>query len=79
MPSIHSWSLKPGRVISKNQEGIMRDPKRIPETLKEIEIIWNKNPDLRLVQLLLNVMTPFNAPYYIEDDKLLKKLKDMYK
>lgn len=57
----------------------MRDPKRIPEILKEIERIWNKNPDLRLVQLLLNVMTPFNAPYCMEDDKLLKKLKDMYK
>lgn len=32
----------------------MRDPKRIDVLLKEIETIWKANPDLRLMQLLLN-------------------------
>ena len=55
----------------------MRDPKRIPKVLKEVESIWGKHPDLRLGQLLLNVLHD-PALYYVEDEDLLKKLKDLY-
>ena len=32
----------------------MRDPKRIDEILKELEILWKKYPDQRLGQILEN-------------------------
>jgi len=56
---------------------IPRDPKRIPEVLRLIEQVWEKNPDLRLGQLLLNHMNPDSAEpelYYLEDDALLRRL-----
>ena len=37
----------------------MRNPKRIKLILEKIEQIWTKNPDLRLIQLLSNVL--YNA------------------
>ena len=56
----------------------MRDIKRIPKTLKLIEKIWKKHPDLRLMQLLLNCTGNYKNSYYIEDDGLVKELKDTY-
>lgn len=41
----------------------MRDPKRIKEILGVIEQVWTKNPDLRLMQLLLNAV----GVYYESD------------
>lgn len=55
----------------------MRDKERIESTLKTIESIWNKYPDLRLGQLILNVCSD-PVLYYIEDDKLIQELKDYY-
>jgi len=55
----------------------MRDPKRIPKVLKELEEIWTKFPDLRLGQLLLNAVADPTL-YYTEDEDLLKELKDLY-
>ena len=55
----------------------MRDIKRIPKTLKLIEKIWTKYPDLRLVQLVLNCVDE-GATYYTEDKELVKILKDIY-
>jgi len=60
-----------------NANMIPRDPNRIPEVLLLIGEVWEKQPDLRLGQLLLNyleVQTPCPELYYIEDDALLKKL-----
>jgi len=56
----------------------MRNPKRIPKILKEIEKIWKKNPDLRFCQLIQN---PFGIEdiYHVEDKLLIQKLKDYYK
>lgn len=51
----------------------MRDPKRISIVLKEIEIIWSKNPDLRLCQLLSSV-----GGFYTEDEDLIVMLKDFF-
>ena len=51
----------------------MRDPKRIPKMLKLIEGIWEANPDLRLCQLIANVIP--DDIYYVEDDQLERALK----
>lgn len=54
-----------------------RNPERIPRSLRAIEAVWSKSPQLRLGQLLLNAMDdPGNAGelYCMEDDKLLKRL-----
>jgi hypothetical protein len=56
----------------------MRDPKRIEPILEEIRRIWTACPDLRLAQLLVNVIrSPEPCPqiFYFEDDKLLERLR----
>ena len=56
----------------------MRDPKRIPEILKELEEFWKQVPDWRLGQVISNFsyeMTGNNDPFYIEDKDLLELLK----
>ena len=55
----------------------MRDPKRIDIILQEIGAIWHKYPDMRLGQLIGNVLEGPGL-YYVEDDSLVKALKDMY-
>ena len=55
----------------------MRDPKRIDVILQEIGAIWHKYPDMRLGQLIGNVLDGPSL-YYVEDDSLVKALKDMY-
>lgn len=55
----------------------MRDPKRIPEILNQIKQGWSAYPDLRLGQLLLNISTRCGKDlYYIEDEELVKLLRD---
>ncbi len=50
---------------------MMRDPARIERMLDHINYIWQKEPDLRLGQLLVNVLPEFGeGPYYIEDHLL---------
>ena len=55
----------------------MRDPKRIDVILQEISAIWHKYPDMRLGQLIGNVLEGPSL-YYVEDDSLVKALKDVY-
>ena len=55
----------------------MRDPKRIPKILNELKEIWSSFPDLRLGQLLLNVLEN-QAFYYIEDEAIIKILRHHY-
>ena len=60
----------------------MRDPKRIPEILKELEDFWKQVPDWRLGQVISNFsyeMTGNNDPFYIEDKDLLELLKQKNK
>ncbi len=55
----------------------MRDPKRRKRILTLVEKIWNNAPDLRLFQLLINIITEAQDEmmyYYIEDDYLEKLL-----
>jgi hypothetical protein len=56
----------------------MRDKKRIPIILKEIGKIWEKHPELRLGQLILNIIQD-PALYYIEDKDLIKEIQAGYK
>lgn len=56
----------------------MRDIKRIPIILEELEKVWKENPDFRLGQLITVVSrpsTPHPTTFYIEDDKILKAIK----
>jgi len=54
----------------------MRDPKRIPEILKRLEVVWKKYPDLRLGQLLIDVLhVRNNFLFYIEDNKLIEEIE----
>ncbi len=55
----------------------MRDPKRIDTVLQQISNIWHKYPDMRLGQLIGNVLEGASL-YYVEDDGLVTALKDMY-
>jgi uncharacterized protein YihD (DUF1040 family) len=59
----------------------VRDPNRIPEILSVLSKVWYKNPDFRLCQLIMNATGSIRSydPYYIEDEELLKKLKELYK
>ena len=51
----------------------MRDPKRIPGVLHDVQRVWETFPDMRLGQLLLNVVAD-PALYYLEDDELVHRL-----
>lgn len=55
----------------------MRNIERIPTILKKIEQIWKTNPDLRLGQLIGNVIDP-QYLYEIEDERLIKLIEKTY-
>jgi hypothetical protein len=57
----------------------MRDPKRIEPILGLIREIWYRYPSLRLTQLIMNALEMNSDPYYVEDSKLEKALKDLKK
>lgn len=56
----------------------MRNPERIDTILDLIEDIWRKYPDLRLGQLLINVIGTHmeNNLFYYEDDSLIRDLEN---
>ena len=58
-------------------ESKLRDPKRIPKLLKVIEELWSNMPDMRLLQLLINVSSKSSESglFYMEDEMLLSKLE----
>ena len=55
----------------------MRDPDRIPEILAALGEVWSQYPDLRLGQLILNVVQD-PMLYYIEDRALIERIKHYY-
>jgi len=57
----------------------MRDPSRIRPLLDRLTTIWEKYPDLRLGQLILDVPREPSVIYNMEDGKLLKEIEDTYK
>lgn len=57
----------------------MRDINRIDKILEDLGKIWKKYPDLRLTQLIVNVMSACGSDlYYVEDEKFIKILKEYY-
>jgi len=54
----------------------MRDPKRIPVLLAKIQAFWEKNPDLRLGQLVSNLAGNEDV-FYVEDYNLEKTLEQL--
>jgi uncharacterized protein YihD (DUF1040 family) len=57
----------------------MRDPNRIPEMLQALGLVWMRNPDLRLTQLVSNAAslggyTGDTDKFYCEDDVTFKGL-----
>lgn len=55
----------------------MRDPKRIDYVLHVIEVIWKQALDLRLMQLLQNVLG-HGDNYNVEDEVLIEKVRKFY-
>lgn len=55
----------------------MRDKNRIPVILKRFEKLWLKHSDLRLGQLILNVVNPHSL-YDKEDEILMDELEIAY-
>ena len=57
----------------------MKSYNRIPKLLNLIEYLWDKNPNLRLGQLLLNCQYATNKDlYFLEDDELETILRKVY-
>jgi hypothetical protein len=56
----------------------MRDPDRIPLVLNTVREYWEKNPDLRLGQLVQNfaMVEGYDDAYPLEDSKLLDLLDE---
>jgi uncharacterized protein YihD (DUF1040 family) len=55
----------------------MRNEKRIPVVIEALQAAWTKSPDLRLGQLIVNLVgagNPCPAIFYVEDDVLLARL-----
>ena len=60
----------------------MRNPERIEEMLSVLCTIWEKNPDMRLAQIIVNASRPaVPCPqiFYVEDDVLLQGLLQLSK
>jgi uncharacterized protein YihD (DUF1040 family) len=52
----------------------MRDPTRIPRILARLQAVWEKHPDMRLGQLIVNAAGV--DPFYIEDEKLAYMIEE---
>ena len=51
----------------------MRDPKRIDIILGQIKELWEAYPDMRFMQLLINMFGD-KLPYYLEDTQVSREL-----
>ena len=54
----------------------MRDPNRIPALLQELQQLWQKHPDLRLGQLVANIVGDDSQVFNCEDERFLKRLRE---
>ncbi len=58
------------------KNSIPRDQNRIEEVLSLLSLFWNKNPDLRLGQIVENISSRSGKhTFYMEDSVLLEWLK----
>jgi hypothetical protein len=61
----------------KFMRGQPRDPARIDQILAAIAEVWHAHPDMRLGQLLVNLLDPeWNKLFTIEDDVLAQRLRE---
>lgn len=59
--------------------GKERDPQRMDELMYELERVWKEHPDTRLGQLLVSCVDgDADKLFYMEDEELLKKLRERY-
>lgn len=49
-----------------------RSPDRIPEILGLIEQLWSRHPDMRLGQLMVNLLDPTPNPIFAAEDEILR-------
>ena len=61
----------------------MRDPNRIDDFCEELKKMWHKVPDWRFGQLMSNALGAVyeltnHDPFYMEDDEMLKELKELF-
>ena len=54
-----------------------RDPSRMPRILKKIALIWEKNPDLRFIQLVMAVGYSKGSDSFYMEDETLEQLLDI--
>ena len=52
----------------------MRDINRIEPMLDELKCVWEQYPDLRLGQLICDIV-PEDKLYYIEDNLMMKQIR----
>ena len=58
----------------------MRDINRIKPFLEEIEKLWEKVPDWRFGQLIINVLgTCKKDPFFYEEEEMLELWKEFFK
>lgn len=57
----------------------MRNPNRIDDVLQQIGELWKMVPDWRFMQLICNFQRFLGSDgFYIEDDKLVEKIKEWF-
>lgn len=62
------------------EESKMRNPDRIPEVMRRLEVLWHKYPDMRLAQLIGNVYRHDGFdPYHMEDEEFISGLEEGYR
>lgn len=54
----------------------MRDPKRIPVIMAELQRLWEMVPDMRLGQLIV-AANGNRDPFAVEDKELLERIKTL--
>ena len=74
--------MKLWKKLKIKEEYNIRDKSRIPKILKRLEVIWEKHPDLRLLQLIGNIYPctehEWIDPYHIEDETFISVLEAAY-
>jgi hypothetical protein len=58
------------------KEKIMKDPNRIKNILDKLKEIWERYPDLRFGQLIMNLFKDYEL-FFMEDEELLKEIEDL--
>lgn len=54
----------------------MRDPKRIRKFCKRLAVAWEKEPDMRFGQFMVNVLGAMDRdPFFPEDDEMIKHIE----